>query len=200
MVQCQMTPLKVWLHEALGCNHQSFACRSYSLHVQLLRYQNLRPWSQEWKLRSALRQLSSLVIYSVLTLLSVHHRLSLKTAVELLVICGRVSNFSVYLTVSFQIIWVLLTSTAFVLCHLAFWPDKTFTVASDVCIGNQTSIEILAVRYRTSSPFIFKNVHLCWNATANSILRHIRSPSKYYYYYYYYAVSFTCNVSTKNNK
>ena len=26
------------------------------------------------------------------------------------------------------------------------------------------------------------------------------SVNGYYYYYYYYAVSFTCNVSTKNNK
>ena len=33
-----MTLLKVWLHTALGCNHQSFACPSYSLHVQLLWY------------------------------------------------------------------------------------------------------------------------------------------------------------------
>ena len=37
--------------------------------------------------------------FSVLTLLSVHHELSLKTTVELLVMCGRGSNFSVYLTV-----------------------------------------------------------------------------------------------------
>ena len=36
VAQCQMTPLKVWLYTALGCNHQSFACPSYSLYVQLL--------------------------------------------------------------------------------------------------------------------------------------------------------------------
>ena len=31
VAQCQMTPLKVWLHTARGCNHQSFACPSYAL-------------------------------------------------------------------------------------------------------------------------------------------------------------------------
>ena len=36
-----MAPPKVWLHRALGCNHQSFACPSYSLDVQLLWYPNL---------------------------------------------------------------------------------------------------------------------------------------------------------------
>ena len=31
VAHCQMTPLKVWLHTARGCNYQSFACPSYSL-------------------------------------------------------------------------------------------------------------------------------------------------------------------------
>ena len=38
VAQCQMTPLKAWLHTALGYNHQSFACPSYSLDVWLLWY------------------------------------------------------------------------------------------------------------------------------------------------------------------
>ena len=38
-----MTPLKVWLHTALGSNHQLFACRSYSLYVWLLWYPNYYP-------------------------------------------------------------------------------------------------------------------------------------------------------------
>ena len=42
-------------YTARGCNHQSFACHSYSLDVRLLWYQNLRPWSQAWRLRLALR-------------------------------------------------------------------------------------------------------------------------------------------------
>ena len=62
VAQCQMTPLKVWLHTARGCNHPSFACPSYNLDVWLLRCPNLRPWSQGWRLRSALRQRSSLMI------------------------------------------------------------------------------------------------------------------------------------------
>ena len=48
-----MTPLKLWLHTAWGCNYQSFACPSYCLDVRLLWYPNLLPWSQGWRLRSA---------------------------------------------------------------------------------------------------------------------------------------------------
>ena len=36
MVLCQMTPIKVWLHTARSCTHQSFACLSYKLNVRLL--------------------------------------------------------------------------------------------------------------------------------------------------------------------
>ena len=45
---------KVWLHTALSCNHQLFACPSYNLDVWLLRYPNLRPWSQGWRLQVSL--------------------------------------------------------------------------------------------------------------------------------------------------
>ena len=51
-----MKPLKMWLHSTQGCNHQSTACPNYSLDVQQLWYSNLWPWSQRWRLRSALRQ------------------------------------------------------------------------------------------------------------------------------------------------
>ena len=155
-----MTSLKVWLHKALGCNHQSFACPSYSLFScsgtkiydpEVRNESSDQPWDNyraSWS--------------SVLTLLSVHHKLSLKTAVELLVICGRGSNFSVYLTVFCSKLSECCWCRQLLFC--ATWlsglikPSQLHLMY--ICIGNQISIEILAVRYRTSSPFIFKNVHL----------------------------------------
>ena len=59
----QMMPLKVWLHTARSCNHQSFACPSDIFYVWLLWYPNFWPWSREWRLTSALRQQSSLMYY-----------------------------------------------------------------------------------------------------------------------------------------
>ena len=63
VVPCQMTPLKFWLHTGRGCNHQLCARPSYNLDVRLLWYPNPQPWGQGWRLRSALRPRSNLVIW-----------------------------------------------------------------------------------------------------------------------------------------
>ena len=159
MVQRQMTPLKVWLQK--GCNHIShlhapvtalmFSCSGTKIYDPEVRNESSgQPWDNyraSWS--------------SVLSFLSVHHKLSLKTTVELLVICGRGSNLSVYLTTFCSKYSECCWRRQLLFC--ATWLSgllKPSQLRLYVCIGNQTSIEILAVRYRTSSPFIVKNVHL----------------------------------------
>ena len=57
VAQCQMTSLKVWLHTALGCNHQSFVCPSYSLMFGCSGTQIDDPWSAWFRNRREGRML-----------------------------------------------------------------------------------------------------------------------------------------------